>query len=95
MVSKSKKRRNESFVDYRRRTEDVRYFASANQNDFATWGYSGTQKNGIYFYINPTKYIYPPNIFDYKLDEFLNKLLSFINLKIFNKLKTNVGVNWY
>lgn len=91
MVSKSKKRRNESFVDYRRRTEDVRYFASANQNDFATWGYSGTQKNGIYFYINPTKYIYHPNIFDYKLDEFLNKLLSFINLKIFNKLKNKCG----
>ena len=63
------------------------YFASMNQNDFTTWGHSGTQKNGIYFYIKPCEYIFPPNIFDYKLDEFLNKLLDFVNLKSFKRLR--------
>ena len=39
IVSKSKQRKNESFAAYKRRTKDVKYFASINQNDFNTWGY--------------------------------------------------------
>lgn len=87
IVSKSKQRKNESFTAYIKRKNDVKYFASTNQKDFDTWAKKGTQKNGIYLYINPLEYIYPPNIFDYKLEDFLNKLLSFINFEWFNKLK--------
>lgn len=87
IVSKSKQRKNESFVAYKKRKNDVKYFASTNQKDFDTWAKKGTQKNGIYLYINPLEYIYPPNIFEDKLDDFLNKLLSFINFEWFNKLK--------
>ena len=64
------------------------YFASINQKDFTNWGHRGTQKNGIYFYIKPCEYIFPPNIFNYNLNEFLNKLLDFIDLKSFKKLKS-------
>ena len=85
--SKTKRRKNELFEAYIKRINDVKYFASTNQKDFHTWGKKGTQKNGIYLYINPLEYIYPPNIFDYKLDEFLNRLLSFIDFECFNKLK--------
>ena len=52
---------------------------------------ASSQKNGIYLYINSLEYIYPPNIFDYKLDEFLNILLSFIDFECFNKLKGKCG----
>ena len=64
------------------------YFASVNQKDFSIWGHRGTQKNGIYFYIKPREYIFPPNIFNYNLNEFLNKLLDFINLESFKKLRS-------
>ena len=64
------------------------YFASINQKDFSIWGHRGTQKNGIYFYIKPSEYIFPPNIFNYNLNEFLNKLLDFINLETFKKLRS-------
>ena len=84
---KSKQRKKESFAACRIRTKDTTYFASTSQNDFVIWGYEDTQKNGIYFYINPTEYIFPPNIFSYKLDDFLNKLLNFIDLRIFNNLR--------
>lgn len=87
IASKSKRRKNESFAAYIKRKNNVKYFASTNQKDFDTWGKKGTQKNGIYLYINPLEYIYPPNIFDYKLDEFLNRLLSFIDFECFNKLE--------
>ena len=87
IASKNKQRKNESFAAYKKRKNDVKYFASTNQKDFDTWSKKGTQKNGIYLYINPLEYIYPPNIFDYNLDDFLNKLLSFINFEWFNKLR--------
>ena len=87
IASKSKRRKNESFAAYIKRKNNVKYFASTNQKDFDTWGKKGTQKNGIYLYINSLEYIYPPNIFDYKLDEFLNRLLSFIDFECFNKLE--------
>lgn len=87
IASKSKQRKNESFAAYIKRKNDVKYFASTNQKDFDTWAEKGTQKNGIYLYINPLEYIYPPNIFDYKLDEFLNKLLSFIDFGCFDELE--------
>ena len=64
------------------------YFASINQKDFSIWGHRGTQKNGIYFYIKPSEYIFPPNIFNYNLNEFLNKLLDFIDLESFKKLRS-------
>ena len=91
IASKSKQRKNESFAAYIKRKNDVKYFATTNQNDFDTWGKKGTQKNGIYLYINPLEYIYPPNIFDYKLDEFLNKLLYFVDVKFFKKLRSKCG----
>ena len=64
------------------------YFASINQKDFSIWGHRGTQKNGIYFYIKPSEYIFPPNIFNYNLNEFLNKLLDFIDLESLKKLRS-------
>lgn len=64
------------------------YFASINQKDFSIWGHRGTQKNGIYFYIKPSEYIFPPDIFNYDLNKFLNKLLDFIDLESFKKLRS-------
>lgn len=91
IVSRSKQKKNESSAMYMKRKKDVKYFASTNQKDFDTWQKKETQKNGIYLYIDQLEYIYPPNIFGCKLDDFLNKLLSFITFEYFNKLKGKCG----
>lgn len=88
IVDKRKRRKKESFVDYKKRIKNTTYFASFNQKDFSTWGYNLTQKNGMYFWINPSEFIYPPNIFDYKLDEFLNCLLAFVDVSLFKKMRS-------
>lgn len=91
ILSKSKRRKKESFAEYKKRIKDTTYFASVNQDYFTTWGYNVTQKNGMYFCINPSEVIYPPNIFDYELDKFLNKLLYFVDVKFFTKLRSKCG----
>lgn len=67
-------------------TANTRYLASIKQSDFLIWGYHGTQRNGIYFYIDPPQYIYPPNFRDSKPEDFLNILLSYVDCKSFEKL---------
>ena len=88
ITNKPEPREKESYAEYKKRIENVSYFASTDPKDFNIWGHSClTQKNGMYLYIEPPECIYPPNIFNDKLDEFLNKLLRFVNVNIFTKLK--------
>lgn len=86
-VNGTKKTRNKQIVNGRKGDQKTSYFASFNQEDFSTWGVHSTQKNGIYLWINPTEYIYPPNIFDYSLERYLNELLAFVDVRVFNKLR--------
>lgn len=84
--SNEKRRKNESYAQFKTRTRKIRCFASVNQRDFKTWGIQNTQENGLYFFIEPSHYIYPPNIFENKIDEFLNDILSFVDIADFKKM---------
>ena len=82
LLSRNKHKGRKSHIN----KEKVSYFASNNCQDFNTWKYNSTQKNGIYLYIQPSEPIYPPNIFENDLSGFLNKLLKFVDYKIFKQL---------
>lgn len=84
--SSEKRRKNEPYAHFKTRTRKIRYFASVNQRDFKTWGVQKTQENGVYFFIKPSHYIYPPNIFENKIDDFLNDILSFVDIHNFKNL---------
>lgn len=80
VLSKSKRKKSH-------KKNDIEFYFASNKNqDFNTWKYNFTQKNGIYLYIKPSEPIYPPNIFENNLDEFLNKLLKFVNPITFKRL---------
>lgn len=75
--------------------EEKVYFVSDNQEYFNMLLQNVvTEKNGLYFYINPNQYIYPPNFFENNILEFLNFLLSFINVKDFITLKSKCKENF-
>ena len=56
---KKQRRKNESHLQYLKRTEVNDYFASIDTNDFKEWGYNTPIKNGLYLYCKAMDIIYP------------------------------------
>lgn len=81
------RKKNETYAQYKKRQQNISYFASYNHGDFKTWKINGTQRTGLYFYIEPTCPIYPPNYLDFNGRSFINNLFNYIDIKTFTKLK--------
>lgn len=68
-------RKNESFAAYKKRNDSAQIFAAADSDSFSTWSISGTQRNGVYFYLHSEDYIYPPDARKPLELSFINSLL--------------------
>ncbi|MCQ2524455.1 MAG: ThiF family adenylyltransferase [Lachnospiraceae bacterium] len=56
-----KRGKKEKYASYIERSKRTHIFAACNSKAFDLWSISGSQRNGAYIYINPMKYIYPPD----------------------------------
>lgn len=63
------------------------FFSSSCSEDFILWNRNYTQKNGIYCYIEPSEYIFPPGIVENDLIDYLNRLLIYVEADIFKTCK--------
>lgn len=71
------RRKKESFAAYQKRSKSTQIFAAADSDSFSTWNITGTQKNGVYFFIHLEDYIYPPDARKPLNLSFINTLLRF------------------
>ncbi len=80
---KVNQKKGEKYAAYLKREKNnkSRFFASADSEDFKTWGVNLPQQKGLYIYVEPDSYIYPP---DYQ---------NFNGLEYINKIFQNIGVN--
>ncbi|MBU5304830.1 ThiF family adenylyltransferase [Eubacterium callanderi] len=85
------KRKNESYVEYKKRQKNTSYFVSSEPDNFKTWKIDGTQQNGLFLYIEPTHPVYPPNYLNFDENKFINQLFEFVDIKTFDKLKSKCG----
>ncbi|MCY1152098.1 MAG: ThiF family adenylyltransferase [Sphaerochaetaceae bacterium] len=73
----------ESYKDYLIRKQFIKLFASNESLDFSTWNLETSIKNGAYFYIDVSSFIYPPDYRNFQIIDFLNNLLSYVDIKDF------------
>lgn len=73
-----KRREKESFAVYQNRIKSSQIFAATDSDSFITWNIRETQKNGVYFYIHPEDYIYPPDARKPLELSFVNSLLRLV-----------------
>lgn len=84
-----KKKDKESIQDYNKRKKVSNIYASmADSLSFNTWKINGTQKNGLYLFIEPKDYIFPPDIRRQLSLGYINSLLTLIK-----KEKIKIDVN--
>ncbi len=63
-------------------------FAAPDMDSFSTWQIKGTRQNGVYFYLEPNEYIYPPDPRNKIKLEYFNNLLKFCIADKDLKIKT-------
>lgn len=80
-----RRKRNESYAQFLKRTEVNNYFASMHMNDFNEWRYNNTIKNGLYLYTEVNDVIYPPKINKPITKEYLNVIFG--SVKITSEIK--------
>lgn len=90
-VDSTDKRRGNEFYTRYKRGKNSTIFAASDTDSFSTWEISGTQKNGIYFYIESKEYIYPPDPREHIKIKYFNDLLRQCDVNAYTKLKTKIG----
>ena len=73
-----KRGKKEKYASYIEKSKKANLFASYTSRTFKLWNISGTQKNGVYIYLNPEEYIYPPDARKVLDLAYVNDLLSYI-----------------
>lgn len=89
-ISQMKK---ENSVAFEERKKKLEIFAAAESKFFSIWEKQGTQYDGMFFHLEPTNYILPPDPRN-KLDlEYVNMLFSYIPSKEFKPYRSKIKKN--
>lgn len=93
-VSKKADKKGKEYVDYLNSLKKEKFFISNKIEDLEIWKLNGeTKKNAIYFFIEPKKYIFPPDG-RYKLKlEYVNDLLEYVDAESIKGIYSKISKN--
>ena len=82
--------KNEKFSSLKTKKENSVIFAAAEQEYFSIWNIKEFQKKGLFIYIEPQKYILPPDFREQLHIDFVKALLDEISIEDIKKIETEL-----
>lgn len=74
-----RKKKKEKYIDYLDRVKSFEIFAASEPQYFSLWNKTETQHYGLFFYLEPSNYIIPPDPRNGISLDYVQMLLSYVN----------------